>query len=451
MRDVLSSFPPAYADHSAADHDADPFREGRQAVDLAQLAPADAHVPWEELASDVLDLFASIISSSADLAWAVLAHLDGRDINADELSLDLEPEELEQIQKEKEDLAHAKSLSSIAVSLLSHALVAAPISVRLVRSTLKLLTVLLPYDPDAVWQEVRSSNALIGSPGAIPYLSKVTSSASASTVSALLTQELGRASYSGLISLLDFHIALFSELQRSYSTASIEVLETKTNVLLRAFGWIFECVWPEYQSWRYLRLADRLEIGSKCTRLLEMALAERSWRAPLTPSPDSADGAGPASSLVEMAERNLVTHPSILGLAPLITCIGTGQQLLEALAEQAGRPTLSWQKSGSHPPCVSQRSLYHAGVSTLLPHCTISRRFRRKPRRRQCLPGSTRVCSRGSSSTTPSWPLAPCSAVRASRIGLSSLALPLPMCSSLHPRHQLICGSLDHRHPQVHR
>ncbi|ETS60349.1 hypothetical protein PaG_05549 [Moesziomyces aphidis] len=338
MRDVLSSFPPAYADHSAADHDADPFREGRQAVDLAQLAPADAHVPWEELASDVLDLFASIISSSADLAWAVLAHLDGRDINADELSLDLEPEELEQIQKEKEDLAHAKSLSSIAVSLLSHALVAAPISVRLVRSTLKLLTVLLPYDPDAVWQEVRSSNALIGSPGAIPYLSKVTSSASASTVSALLTQELGRASYSGLISLLDFHIALFSELQRSYSTASIEVLETKTNVLLRAFGWIFECVWPEYQSWRYLRLADRLEIGSKCTRLLEMALAERSWRAPLTPSPDSADGAGPASSLVEMAERNLVTHPSILGLAPLITCIGTGQQLLEALG-RAGRQT----------------------------------------------------------------------------------------------------------------
>ncbi|SPO48720.1 uncharacterized protein PSANT_06411 [Moesziomyces antarcticus] len=339
MRDVLSSFPPAYADRSAADNDdADPFRDQHQAVNLAQLAPADVHVPWEELASDVLDLFASIISSSADLAWAVLAHLDGRDINADELSLDLEPEELEQIQKEKEDLAHAKSLSSIAVSLLSHALVEAPISVRLVRSTLKLLTVLLPYDPDAVWQEVRSSNALIGSPGAIPYLSKVASSASASTVSVLLTQELGRASYSGLISLLDFHIALFSELQRSYSTASIDVLETKTNVLLRAFGWIFECVWPEYQSWRYLRLADRLEIGSKCTRLLEMALAERSWRAPLNSSPEAVGGAGPASSLVEMAERNLVTHPSILGLAPLITCIGTGQQLLEALS-RAGRQT----------------------------------------------------------------------------------------------------------------
>ncbi|CDW99731.1 hypothetical protein, partial [Sporisorium scitamineum] len=155
-----------------AHSEADPFRDQKQAVSFAQLAPADCDEPWEELASDVLDLFASIISASADLAWTLLAHLDGRDINADELSLDYEPEELEQIQKEKEELASAKSLSSIAVSLLSHALVAAPINVRLVRSSLRLLTVLLPYDPEAVWQEVRSSNALIGSPGAIPYLSK---------------------------------------------------------------------------------------------------------------------------------------------------------------------------------------------------------------------------------------------------------------------------------------
>ncbi|SPO30505.1 uncharacterized protein UTRI_06435 [Ustilago trichophora] len=338
MRDILSSFPPAYADFGGQQTEADPFRDQKQAVIFAHLAPADCDEPWEELASDVLDLFASIISASADLAWSLLAHLDGRDINADELSLDFEPEELEQIQKEKEELAHAKSLSSIAVSLLSHALVGAPINVRLVRSTLRLLTVLLPYDPDAVWQEVRSSNALIGSPGAIPYLSKSAAGAGASTVSALLTQEMGRASYGGLVSLLDFHISLFSELRRSYSTSSTDVLETKTSVLLRTFSWIFECVWPEYQSWRYTRLADRLEIGTKCTRLLEMALEERSWRLSPTPTSDLVEEAGPAAALVEAVERSLVTHPSIIGLAPLITCIGTGQQLLDALS-RAGRQT----------------------------------------------------------------------------------------------------------------
>ncbi len=283
MRDILSSFPPTYAEQNAAQGEADPFRDQKQAVNFAQLAPADCEEPWEELASDVLDLFASIISASADLAWSLLAHLDGRDINADELSLDYEPEELEQIQKEKEELAHAKSLSSIAVSLLSHALVAAPINIRLVRSTLRLLTVLLPYDPEAVWQEIRSSNALIGSPGAIPYLSKTTAAAGASTVSALLTQEMGRASYGGLISLLDFHISLFAELRRSYSTSSIDVLQTKTSVLLRTFNWIFECVWPEYQSWRYIRLADRLEIvpsAPDCSRWLSRKGAGACHRSP---------------------------------------------------------------------------------------------------------------------------------------------------------------------------
>ncbi|KAJ1020259.1 hypothetical protein NDA18_005857 [Ustilago nuda] len=338
MRDILSSFPPAYADHSAAQTDADPFRDQKQTVSFAQLAPADAHEPWEELASDLLDLFASIISASADLAWSLLAHLDGRDINADELSLDYEPEELEHIQKEKEELAHSKTLSSITVNLLSHALVAAPINIRFVRSTLRLLTVLLPYDPDAVWQEIRSSNALIGSPGAVPYLSKGGASADASTLSALLTQEMGRASYGGLVSLLDFHISLFSELRRSFSTSSTDVLETKTSVLLRIFSWIFECVWPEYQSWRYVRLADRLEIGTKCTHLLEMALEERSWCLSPTPTSDLVEEAGPAAALVKAVERSLVTHPSIICLAPLITCIGTGQQLLDALS-RAGRQT----------------------------------------------------------------------------------------------------------------
>ncbi|SJX66400.1 uncharacterized protein SRS1_16722 [Sporisorium reilianum f. sp. reilianum] len=338
MRDILASFPPAYAESNTAQSEADPFRDQKQAVSFAQLAPADCDEPWEELASDVLDLFASIVSASADLAWTLLAHLDGRDINADELSLDYEPEELEQIQNEKEELATAKSLSSIAVSLLSHALVAAPINVRLVRSSLRLLTVLLPYDPEAVWHEVRSSNALIGSPGAIPYLSKGAAGAGASTVSALLNQEMARASYPGLISLLDFHISLFSELRRSYSVSSTEGLEIKTSVLLRAFTWMFESVWPEYQSWRYVRLADRLEIGTKCTRLLHMALQEQSWRLSPVPSSDLTDEAGPAAALVEAAERSLVTHPSIIGLAPMFTCIGTGQQLLDALG-RAGRQT----------------------------------------------------------------------------------------------------------------
>ncbi|EST07388.1 Nucleoporin [Kalmanozyma brasiliensis GHG001] len=336
MRDVLSSFPPAYAEPTTTQPDADPFRDQKQAVRFSHLAPADCDEPWEELASDVLDLFASIISASAELAWTLLAHLDGRDINADELSLDYEPEELEQIQKEKEELAHAKSLSSVAVRLLSHALIAAPINVRLVRSSLRLLTVLLPYDPDAIWQEVRSSNALIGTPGSVPYLSKGTAAAGAASVSALLTQEMSHASYGGLISLLDFHISLFSELRRSYSVLSTDVLETKTNVLLRAFSWIYECVWPEYQSWRYIRLADRLEIGTKCTKLFEMVLEERSWRRSSTPASDLMDEAGPDFALYEAAERSFVTHPSIVGLAPLITCIGTGQQLLDALG-RAGR------------------------------------------------------------------------------------------------------------------
>ncbi|PWY97957.1 hypothetical protein BCV70DRAFT_208250 [Testicularia cyperi] len=335
MRDVLCCFPPPLPSQQiSAESDAKVFDDDPITMDFERLAPAETGVAWEDLASEMLDLFASIVSASPDLAWTLLGHLEGRDLAADDLSVDYEPEVLEHIQQEKQELARAKNLSVISLSLLSHALVASPISTRLVQSAYKLLTVLLPYESEAVWQELRSSNVLIGSPGALPYVAS--SAARASSSSVLLAHEVSRASFDGLIALLDFHIGLFYDLRRSYSTWSVEALEVKAAVLTRSLGWVFECIWPEYQSWRYTRLADRIEIGQKCTQLLEIVLSERSWRTAQIPRSDMSGERGPAAGLVEAVERSLVSQPSMLGLAPIITCIGNGEQLLEQL-NRAGR------------------------------------------------------------------------------------------------------------------
>ncbi|KAN0064981.1 hypothetical protein ACQY0O_002039 [Thecaphora frezii] len=349
MRDILVGFPPYLVGGAGADDiDARVFDESQLVADFGKLAPADADEPWEEIAAEALELFSSVLSASPKLAWALLSHLDGDDNPLlGDAAMDVTDAEAG-FGAAPGQHGRSKDLAAIAVHLLQHALVGAPINARLVEAGYKLLSILLPYMPNEIWQTIRSSNVLFGSPGSLSYTSSFRRGGGGSdglldgtgttSASVLLAHETSRASYVGLLSLLDFLTALVLEMQRSHFVSAGELLQVKATVLTRGLAWVFESVWLEYQSWRYTKLREKLEIGRRCTTLFHLVLSETSWKVASLPSAEGFDQRGPASSLVEALERALVTHPSMLFVAPLVSALGSGQQLIDQL-HRAGRQT----------------------------------------------------------------------------------------------------------------
>ena len=341
MRDVLASFPPYLAMSTApvsstTDQDEQVFEEGQSLADFAKLAPANGEDPWEDVAAEMLELFSSVLASSSKMASSLLSHLDGDDSALADDSMD----EDDHTEAPQTDLGSSKDLASIAIHLLQHALIASPINTRLIDAAYKLLSILLPYLPNEIWQTIRSSNVLFGSAGSLPYLSARAQSAGqvqqGISPSMLLSQEVSRASYSGLISLLDFIAALAYELRRSQFVSPAEFLRVKASVLTRAVAWVFESVWPEYQSWRYSQLREKLEIGRRCALLFELILSETSWKSANAPALNPEETSGPAAGLVEAMEKALVTHANSLYMVPLVNALGSGQQLIDQL-HRAGR------------------------------------------------------------------------------------------------------------------
>ncbi|EPQ30590.1 uncharacterized protein PFL1_02114 [Pseudozyma flocculosa PF-1] len=358
MRDILLGFPPylssaGYDGNGGGGDDSRVFDDDSNGVDgdrpgaataadFSKLAPVNADDPWEEVAAEALELFASVLSASSKLAWSLLAHLDGDDRaltslrHGGDLDGDSAMGAISGARQPRQP-GRSRDLAAVAIHLLQHTLVGTPIDSRLVDVAYKLLSILLPYMPNEIWQTVRSSNLLTGSPGSLSYVSRASSdaatiaSASASTPSVLLAHETSRASYPGLLSLLDFLAALVLEMRRSHFVSTADLLEVKASVLLRGLAWVFESVWPEYQSWRYVRLRDKLEIGRRCTALFRLVLSETSWKVSSQPSAEGFERRGPASSLVDALERALVTAPSMLSLAPLVSALGSGQQLVDQL------------------------------------------------------------------------------------------------------------------------
>jgi nuclear pore complex protein Nup188 len=312
LQDVLASFVglltgPASPDGNTSGDDAKVFSGGpANILSFAALAPGEDPSQHGECAADILDLFSATIAGSPETCAALLSHLDSFP-RYEGLDLD--------------ENAPPVDLVEVTMRIFNQALDARPVASRLVVSSLKLLTLLVPARPSEIFVALRSSNVLTGGVGALPFLSRASTSELDTTgipPSTLTIHDVAQGSFAGTLALIDLHQALLLEMQRSQFAIPAELLRIKGDVLLRATSWIVEVVWTEFQSWRYVRTREQIELGRRCMRFFESVLRDQSMRAAQVE---------PTSAL----ERALVTHATPQYLAPLVAVLGTGQQVITQL------------------------------------------------------------------------------------------------------------------------
>ena len=300
LRDVLARYvaPAPRAPRRAADED---VWAGAEAAALAPdaLSPDCAPGDWDA-AADIAQCLGAVLGADAGLGAALLAHLD-------------EDEE-------------GTPLAAIAVEMLRAALPAHPIPTRLVCAAYRLLALLVPLQPNEVWQRVRASNALIGSPGTVPLRAAPAAlhGAHGGAFSRLLDAEVRTAHYAGTLALLDLACALLDEAHDAAYADAPELQAVKCEVLVRLVEWVADAVWPEHQHWPYAAPRDALEIARRCVRLVTRLVAAPARPAPLAPLDALADALfGPACAPAR--------------LRPLAAALAGGRAAAAA-HERAGRP-----------------------------------------------------------------------------------------------------------------
>lgn len=328
MLSVLSSFIDTDPGRSRAAQEDDHlvFEERSHATlqKFGQLAPENSMDGREDVAADILDLFAAVLCGGHDLRVALFDHLssDGEHGTPD--------------------------LVAIAFRVLEQALSCRPMPSRLITSALKVLTLLLPSRPGEIWLQLRSSNIITGSSGNAPYLTN-----QRLDPSALLEEEMSKGSYSATIALIDFINALLLELQRSHYAIAADLCKLKVDVILRGLEWVTNLVWPEYQSWKYMRLREKLEIGRKATAIFNTIFQDGSL---------SDRGATPPSATIALSgalEKVFISHATLIHFAPLVEILGTGQQLIDQLHRSAR------QAEGSQAEALVEQSLLLARLILL--------------------------------------------------------------------------------------
>ncbi|PWN26008.1 hypothetical protein BDZ90DRAFT_254662 [Jaminaea rosea] len=256
------------------------------------------------VATELLDLFSSVLVGAPSKAGALLSHL--------------------------EEEPNAPTLVSILRRVLEQGLGAYEIPIKLVTAAFRLLGLLLQHRPSEIWMVMRSSNLVVGSSGPAIWASHSgllgqSASSSSSSSSALLSSEMATGNFLGTQSLLSFQCSLLAELQRSQCAVSPDLLRIKVDVLLRAMGWMVENVWPEHGSWRFNEAGDKIRIGALCTQLLQGVFNDR-----------AVDAQSPLGELGKAVESLLVSHASLVHLNSLVSTIGAGQQMLLRL-HRAGK------------------------------------------------------------------------------------------------------------------
>lgn len=317
IRDVLANFVAllpgqALRDVAIADDsrtgDGAVFAEDDAVASFATLSPDDAGIRDADAAADAMDLFSSILAAGPQLSAVLLDHLESGD--SDDFSRAQSP-----------DGIGKPSLLAIGLKILDQALLNPDSASRVIVSTYHLITLILPSRPTDIWVAMRSSSALVGSSGLLPYSIRGSSSTSSSS-SSLLAHEVSRGHFDGLNAILDLHLALLQDLQRTQFSIPAEASQLKVDVMLRAARWICQAVWMEYQGWKYVRLRQRIEIGQKCVRFFETILRDGCM---------SHASGSPAYRLSEAVEQTFVTNVSPLHLGPLVATLSQGQQLIDQL------------------------------------------------------------------------------------------------------------------------
>lgn len=250
----------------------------------------------EDLVAEILDLFRCLLYKNLDLTSQVVADLQKDDGEPD--------------------------LIQVTLLILKDALVASSADrgqapTRIVSSALGVLTALLPVVPGQIWPFLRSLPQLFGDGGQM------------GSTPLLLNVERSSGSYGMTLALLDLVGALFDEAFRMVLTHNRTLQQMKTDVLLRALNFIHSEIWEEHITWRYVRVADRFEIGRKIGNIYAEIL-KLSPPIPATPTPDEVTG-NPLAPLTRFVLDTFIYKATSSTINPLVSSISTVRQLHDAL------------------------------------------------------------------------------------------------------------------------
>lgn len=255
---------------------------------------------WENDSSSVgvivAELFADVLQTEEALGEALLAHLG-----------------------EQEALVPAS------VALVQAGLASQPLDTRRVYAGYRLLMALLPLRPNEIWQHVRSTNVLIGSPGHVPLLD------ASVPRSVLLTHERRTGVFTGTFCLLDLLHALLEHIQSTQFVDPPSLVQVQASVLARAIGWAGYYIWHDHQCWVY---ADNpsgwMHMSFKCLRLFSTILSDPCLFAPLT-AKDLPDAVAAVQPLYQAVEHVLGHGASSATFAPMLLALGVGHARIDTL------------------------------------------------------------------------------------------------------------------------
>lgn len=320
LRDVLANFAgllePAEEFRKVRDaSDASVFVERDAPANFALLAADEEAENFGDAAANAMNLIAALLNTSPQISAALIAHFEGQDMDAPSLS---------QPQSFSENLS--PSLVSITLGILGQGLVSPSSASEVIISAYRLLTLFIKARSSDVWLPMRSSGILIGRHSASPFTGKASNLGSGQTSVSILSREVSIGKFAGLIAMLDFHLALIADLQQSLFACAPSELQIKTDVLKRAIRFVAEVVWPEYQSWKYARIRERIEIGNRCLQIFHKILADKALRSFEAPPRD----------LVYAVESIFVADlASPMTVAPLLEIIVGGQHFINSLLRAA--------------------------------------------------------------------------------------------------------------------
>ncbi|WFC99827.1 hypothetical protein MYAM1_002573 [Malassezia yamatoensis] len=267
---------------------------------LSALSPDCVDNDWD-LVADIAESFCAVMGADHGLAAALVAHLD-------------------ETQSDDQQYPTPKpSLVVIAIHMLHTGLALPVIPKRMVCAAYRMLRLLLPLDPNEVWQRIRSSNLLIGSAKSLSL--RLADEALQCTTfhwSSLLAAEVKSCEFNGLLSLLDLVSAMVDEYHGALYTDTPDLLTIKSQILTRVMHWIVDAIWLEYQSWEYAAVRDKSEIGLRCagifTKLCQES-SDASRKAPLSLLTDDLFGSQcPESRLGPLVMTFALGHQQISAL-----------------------------------------------------------------------------------------------------------------------------------------
>ncbi|KIM22527.1 hypothetical protein M408DRAFT_332895 [Serendipita vermifera MAFF 305830] len=318
---------------------------------LASIGVDFASLDVEGLIVEILDLFRSVIMHKDDASHVAL--FDSMEQSTDSMPVDPMDEDRSNELGGKKNL----DLAQVVIQILSDALVragsklgrfsggpnakaAAGQNLRLITSSVSMLSALARVLPRRVWPLMRSTGLLGLAGGGFGFGATTQqsykgsdngayvqpSSIPQSTTAAVLASERATGSYDITLSVLSLVRSLLDNAIESDMSSDISP-ELKGEVLGNALRFVHASVWCEYTGWKYRRLGDRFEIGTRVTSIYCDVL--RNWTA-------GAGGEGSSNGLVFRGLAAYVLDAFLFQatpntVTPLVHTLTIGQDMSRAL------------------------------------------------------------------------------------------------------------------------